>query len=326
MQVALVGTGGMGANHLEAYKYIKSLEFCAVVDTNFESAQKYSKMLKCKAYCTIDELLKDMKPDAMDICVPSFLHYEYSLKCIERGIHVFCEKPMAHSVSEADEIIVRSKKKGVKMMVGQVLRYWPEYRYLKEQIVKEQLGKLRYLSLTRYYGIHPKGSWYMDPKLCKMACYEMHIHDTNMVNYLFGLPDAVHSVGAEQPDIHMSYINTHYIFKNKEIAVVAQGGWNDSTFPWSSGYLAVFEHGVLEYKDNKVTVYATGKKPFVAKMETFTNIPSEIDGVYHELNEFAAMLNGALDVTGVTPESARNTIYLVEKECESLKKRKIVTL
>lgn len=326
MKIAIIGTGGMGANHVEAYKYVKGLEVCAVADTNFKAAQQYSKMLNCKAYRSIDELLGDITPDAVDICVPSFLHYEYSLKCIEKGIHVFCEKPMAHSVSEADEMIACAKKKGVKMMVGQVLRYWPEYRYLKEQIMNRSFGSLRYLSLKRYYGMHPKGSWYMNPELCKMVCYEMHIHDTDMVNYLFGLPDAVQSVGIEQPDIHMSYINTHYIYNNKDITVVAEGGWNDSTFPWSSGYLAVFEHGVLEYKDGKVVVYPAGQTSFLAKMETLTNVPSEIDGVYQELTEYAAMLNGKTGVTGVTPESARDTIYLVGKECESMQKRQIVEL
>lgn len=326
MKVALIGIGGMGVNHLETYKYIKNVEICAIADTNFESIQKYSKMLKCKAYFTIDELLADIKPDVVDICVPSFLHYDYSIKCIERGINIFCEKPMANSVCEANDIIERSNAKGVKVMIGHVLRYWPEYRYLKSQIEKKELGELRYLSLTRYYGMHPKGSWYMNPNLCKMVCFEMHIHDTDMVNYLFGLPDAVHSVGAEKPDIHMSYINTHYIYNNKDIAVIAQGGWNDSPFPWTSGYLAIFEHGVLEYKDNKVSVYAADKEPFIVRMETLTNISSELIGIYYELNEFIAMLNGALDVTGVNPKSARDTIYLVERECESLKKRKTVIL
>jgi predicted dehydrogenase len=326
MKIAVIGTGGMGANHIEAYKYVKGLEVCAVVDMNFEAAEKYSKVLNCRAYCNIDEMLADIRPDAVDICVPSFLHYEYSLKCIERGMHVFCEKPMAHSVGEADEMIAKAKEKGVKMMVGQVLRYWPEYRYLKQQIADESLGRLRYLSLRRYYGVHPQGSWYMNPDLCKMVCYEMHIHDTDMVNYLFGLPDAVHSVGIEQPDIHMSYINTHYIFNNKDITVVAEGGWNDSTFPWSSGYLAVFEHGLIEYKDGKVAVYPAGKDFYYAKMETLTGVPSEIDGVYQELTEFAAILNGDSKVTGVTPESARDTIYLVGKECESLQKNAVVTI
>jgi len=325
MKIAVVGTGGMGANHLEAYKFIKELTLSAVVDTNFEAAQKYAEEFDCKAFRTLDELFSDTLPDAVAICVPSYLHYEYSMRCMEHGIHVFCEKPMAHSREEADKMIAKAKEKNLILMVGQVLRYWPEYRFLKDHIENGKYGNLRHLSLTRYYGIHPEGSWYMDPSLCKMVCYEMHIHDTDMVNYLFGLPDAVHSVGMEQPDIHLSYINTHYIYNDKNISVVAEGGWNDSTFPWSGGYLAVFEHGVIEYKSGKVSVYPAGEEVFYPKMELLTSIPSEIDGLYLELTEFVALLNGEKDV-GVSPESARDTIYIVEKECESLQNKTVAKL
>ena len=326
MEIAVVGAGGMGSNHLEAYKFFDDLKVSAVVDTNSEVAQKYAENLGCKAFHSLDDMLSDMKPHVVAICAPSFLHYEYSMKCMENGIHVFCEKPMAHSREEADKMIAKAREKGVKLMVGQVLRYWPEYRYLKQEILGNRMGRLRYLSLTRYYGMHPAGSWYMDPKLCKMVCFEMHIHDADMVNYLFGLPDAVHSVGVEQPDIHMSYINTHYLYHNKDITVVAEGGWNDSVFPWSSGYLAVFEHGVIEYKAGKVAVYPAGKEVFHPKMELLTSVPSEIDGLYLELSDFFAILKGEPDVEGVSPESARDTVHLVEKECESLQKRTAVSL
>ena len=326
MTIAVVGTGGMGANHLEALKSIDGLTLCAVVDTNFEAAKKYAKEFNCKAFRTLDELLSDDLPDAVAVCVPSHLHYEYTMKCLDRGIHVFCEKPMAHSREEADKMIAKAKEKGLELMVGQVLRYWPEYQFLRKHIENGIYGRLRHLSLTRYYGMHPEGSWYMDPEQCKMVCFEMHIHDTDMVNYLFGVPDAVHSVGMEQPDIHLSYINTHYIYNNKDISVVAEGGWNDSSFPWSGGYIAVFEHGLIEYKSGRVAVYPAGGDVFYPKMELLSDTPSEIDGLFLELTDFVAILNGDKDVEGVTPESARDTIYIVEKECESLQKKAVVAL
>ena len=326
MNIALIGTGGMGSNHVEAYQYCKDITVLAVADVDFESARKYSKKLNCNAYCSLDEVLENERPDAVDICVPSFLHAEYSLKCLKRGIHVFCEKPMAHSVEDADRMLEAARKSGAKLMVGQVLRYWPEYQFLKRCIDNKPYGTLRYLSLTRQYGMHPKGSWYMNPELCKMVCYEMHIHDTDMVNYLFGLPDALHSIGCEQPDIHMSYINTHYIYNGADFAVVAQGGWNDSSLPWAGGYLAAFEHGTVAYKDGVVTCYPAEEKPFPAKLETLEGVPSEIVGVYQELTEFVDLVAGRVEMTGVTPKSARDTIYLVGMECQSLMSASVMAL
>lgn len=326
MRIGLVGTGGMGGNHVEAYQYVKGLEAIAVADTNYAAACAHAEKLGCKAYHNLDEMLDNESLDAVDICVPSFLHTEYAIKCIERGLHVFCEKPMAHSLDDANRMIAALKAHGTKMMVGQVLRYWPEYRYLKDCIDDKRFGPLRFLSLTRQYGMHPKGSWYMNPELCKMVCYEMHIHDTDMVNYLFGIPDAIHSVGCEQPDIHMSYINTHYIYNDAPFAVVAQGGWNDSTLPWAGGFLAAFEHGTLEYKDGVVTCYAADTAPVTAVLDTLEGVPSEIVGVYQELTDFTDYVEGRRSEAGVTPESARDTIYMVDKECEALINGGIVKL
>jgi len=327
MNIAVVGTGGMGSNHLEAYKHIDDLTLCAVVDTNFEVAQKYAEDHKCKAFRTLDDMLAAMKPDAVAVCAPSFLHYGYSMKCMELGINVFCEKPMAHTSAEADKMVAKAKEKGVTLMVGQVLRYWPEYRFLKEQIHSQKMGRLRYLSMARYYGMHPAGSWYMDPELCKMVCFEMHIHDSDMVNYLFGLPDAVQSVGIEEPGIHLSYINTRYLYNNKDLIVIAEGGWNDSAFPWSAGFVATFEHGVIQYKNDRVTAYPAGGEPYQPmKTGILSAEPTEIDGLYLEIKDFCRIIKGAADVEGVPPESARDTIYLVEKEVESLQKREAVSL
>lgn len=326
MRIGLVGTGGMGSNHVEAYQYVKGLEPVGVADINYTAACEQAAKLHCKAFHSLDEMLEKVQLDAVDICVPSFLHTEYAIKCIEANKNVFCEKPMAHSVEDADRMIFALKEHGVKMMVGQVLRYWPEYRYLKACIDDQRFGVLRYLSLTRQYGMHPKGSWYMDPKLSKMVCYEMHIHDTDMVNYLFGMPDAIHSVGCEQPDIHMSYINTHYIYNDASYAVVAQGGWNDSTLPWAGGFLAAFEHGTLEYKDGIVTCYAANTPPTQAVLDTLEGVPSEIVGVYQELTDFTDYVEGKRSDAGVTPESARDTIYLVDKECEALIKGCVIQL
>lgn len=223
-------------------------------------------------------------------------------------------------------MIRTAQKKNVKLMVGQVLRYWPEYRYLKECIADQRFGRLRYLSLTRQYGKHPEGSWYMDENRCKMVCYEMHIHDTDMVNYLFGMPDALDCVGCEQPSIHMNYVNTHYIYHNADFAVTVQGGWNDSTLPWAGGYLAAFEYGAVEYKDGVVTCYPSKTRPYQPELDTLAGVSSEIVGVYQELKEFGALVSGEIDETTVTPQSARNTILMVEKECEALSKGERVSL
>lgn len=322
MRVLVIGAGGMANSHFEAYSHMPDVELVAIADTNYIVAQRAAARFSCKAFQNADEMLQTCHADAVDLCIPSFLHYTYTMKCLKMGLHVFCEKPMAHTAEEADEMIAFARKQNLFLGIGQVLRFWPEYQALKKMVLQEPYGPLRFLKLDRQFGTHEKGSWYMDPDKCKMVCFEMHIHDSDFVNYLFGLPNAVDSIGVEEPNIHMSYISTRYLYDNRNTVIIGEGGWSDSTLEFAGGYKAVFEHAVLEYKNGSVTLYAANATPEVLDMRCPEEMPSDIYGVYTELSEFYGAIAGTTANRTVTAESARNTIRIVEKEYQSVQQRK----
>lgn len=326
MRVLIIGAGGMAHSHFEAYSHMPQIQVVAIADTNYSLAQEAAARFSCKAFQDADEMLETCQADAVDLCVPSFLHHAHAMKCLHLGLHVFCEKPMAHSSGEADEMIALAQKKGLVLGIGQVLRFWPEYRFLKKMVLEEPYGPLRFLKLDRQFGTHEKGSWYMDPDKCKMVCFEMHIHDSDFVNYLFGVPNMVDSVGVEAPDIHMSYISTRYLYKNRNTVVIGEGGWSDSSLEFAGGYKAVFEHAVLEYKGGSVTLYAANAEPRLINMDCQEDMPSDIYGVYAELTEFYDAIQGTGKARTVTAESARDTIRIVEKECQSVQLGKALAL
>ncbi|HEY8500082.1 MAG TPA: Gfo/Idh/MocA family oxidoreductase, partial [Clostridia bacterium] len=167
MKVALIGAGSISSRHITMMKEIGEYQVIAIADPVFSLAKELAEPCGAKAYESIDNLLEDCQPELVDICSPAYLHYEHTLKCLSAGLNVFCEKPMTHTTEEADELIALAKEKGVFYMVGHVLRFWPEYEFLKKMIYKQPYGRLRYALFNRQYGTHRPGSWYMDPEKCK---------------------------------------------------------------------------------------------------------------------------------------------------------------
>lgn len=78
MKIGLVGTGGMGANHVEASRHLDGIDIAAIADCDIESAKKYTNMLG-RAYSSMEEMLAHEALDAVDICIPSFLRAQYAL-------------------------------------------------------------------------------------------------------------------------------------------------------------------------------------------------------------------------------------------------------
>lgn len=326
MDIVIIGAGGMAGSHKKAYDLMEDAHIIAVVDTVQQNALAISPPEEAEIFSSIDEMLVHTKPDIVDICVPSFLHQEYAIKCMKRGIHVFCEKPMAHSSRDANRMIQTAKDNHVCLMIGQVLRFWPEYEYLKNLIEEEPYGPLRHLQLTRQYGTHPPGSWYMDKNLCKMVCFEMHIHDADFVNYVFGLPGAVDSVGIEEPDIHLSYIHTRYLYDSHPAIIQAEGGWSDSSLPFAGGFKATFDHAVLLYADGILMLYPHNGRDEQILFPMQDKLSSDIVGVHKELTEFMDCIHNGTESSTVSLRSARDTIYLIEKEMQSAACRKPVVL
>lgn len=322
MRVAVIGAGGMAASHFKAYQRIPMLEVIAVCDIDSNAASNAGKEMGCRAFTDMDAMLDICEPDAVDICLPSFLHFETVMKCLARNLHIFCEKPLAHTSTEAEQILKEADRRGRVIQVGQVLRFWPEYQYLKESISNEKYGRLCHLLMQRQFGTHEAGSWYMDPEKCRMACFEMHIHDTDFINSMFGLPDYVDSVGREVPGIHLSYISTRYLYTGAEAVMQAEAGWSDSSLEFAAGYRAVFEHGVMEYKEGVVKEYPANEGAREVDLQGSMGIPSDIVGVIRELKEFEAKAEGRNVISLVSAESAADTIWILEREQESAEQGK----
>lgn len=337
--IAIVGFGFMGQMHARCYQAMKNANLVAIVDQTPANSQKCLKKmgLDIKVYASLSDLFAAKDVDAVDICLPTDLHVPVGLEVVAAGKHVFCEKPFAPTVEEGRKLVEAARRKKVYLMVGHCIRFWPEYQYLETAIKENKYGKLLSLAMHRRSSrpTYSASNWLQNPKLSGGAVYDLHIHDTDYALHLFGKPTAVTSVGTKDFS-GWAHVYTTYHYKN--VAVVAQGGWNYPVkHAFSMGWEAIFENAVLVFESTKqpsLRLTAGGKAPKeialkqakVTSTGTVVGNISDLGGYLNELIYFVDCLENRKAPKISTGSQALDSVAVIAAEVESLETGKTVAL
>ncbi|HSV73076.1 MAG TPA: Gfo/Idh/MocA family oxidoreductase [Chthonomonadales bacterium] len=319
VRVGLVGAGFMGRMHANVYAALPNAQVVAVADQRPEQLHALAAQASARPYSSMEEMLKAEQLDMADICLPTHLHAEMSTKAARARLHVLCEKPMAVSVAQADEMIAEARKHGVLLMVAHCIRFWPEYVKLREMVRSGALGALKSLNLTR---VSPRptwaaNNWLMNEELSGSAALDLHIHDTDYALHLLGAPDSIAARGTRTGD-GLSHIAALMTFG--PVVVSLEGGWDfPSSFPFKMAFRAVFERGAMAMDGGPLTVYEDGKDPVVVEIEPMAaasaggNI-SDLGGYYGEIRYFVECIEKGEEPVLVTPESSRQSLEVTLRE------------
>jgi predicted dehydrogenase len=143
VRTAILGTGFMGRVHLEAVRRVESVEAAAIAGRNVEAARQLGAGFSISAIATdYREILRDPEIDAVHICTPNAQHFPMAKDAIEAGKHVLCEKPLATSVEEGEELVSLAGKKGVRNCVCHNLRYYPMVQQMRRMREAGDLGEI----------------------------------------------------------------------------------------------------------------------------------------------------------------------------------------
>lgn len=169
INVAIIGLGVMGLNHYRILKGLGSrVNICALCDA------VDMKHFKEPFYTHVDALLDETRPDAVFIATPTFLHKDIALKCIDRNVNLFIEKPVAATVEEACDIASAIRTRGVKCSVGYVERFNPVVQALKQELRNKEIYSL---SITRV-GPFP-------PRIGDVGVLtDLSVHDIDLVRFI----------------------------------------------------------------------------------------------------------------------------------------------
>jgi predicted dehydrogenase len=326
IKVALIGAGGIGNAHSNAYEHISNAEITAVVDVRREYAEKLATIHHAKAYTSIEEMFAHENIHMVDICTPAFTHPEIAIQCAQHGVHVLVEKPIAYTREDAHAILEAVQKNGVFFMVAQVIRFWNEYVYLKHIYDTGVHGKLLQVWFSRVCGVPLWAweNWYVDPARSGYAPFELHIHDVDYIHYLLGKPDRVHSLAIHRPEIYASFIKSQFFYDSLPgVIVEAEAGWWQGHVPFAATFRAVFENAMLVYDSDKMTVYeAKANSPRIVDLSTEVKLASSINlkdtsGIYNEIAYFLECIKTNTAPAIITPEQSFVSLHILLTELES---------
>ena len=339
IKVGICGLGSMGMHHAMMLGKHKGVQLVAAADAEAAKRKRAADELGVKnIFKDGRDLIRQGGLDAVWVCAPTYLHAELSCLALEAGCHVFCEKPMARSPRECAAMQQAADKSGKFLMIGQVLRFWPEYVFLKKTVDSGKYGKLLTLSMTRVGGVSTGfENWFLDEERGGTQIFDRHIHDTDAVLWLLGTPESVR-VDAAVLDRRTAggavHTFTEYRFPGGPVIHAEGSADMPKGFPFTAAYRAVFERACVEFNsraqetltvyDGKQTLHPELPAPMV---ETGSGLNISSAGPYWiEQCYFFDCIRKNVRPSTVTPESAAETIRVVRAEMKSERTGRAVRL
>lgn len=201
-------------------------------------------------------LVNDSSLEIIDICLPTDLHAEVAVAALENGKHVLCEKPMALSSEDCNRMLDAASASGRILMIGHVLRWWPEYLALQRFVSSEASGRIRTATFTRQCAVPGWSRWLTDETRSGGVLLDLLIHDIDQALSLFGAPNKINCKRFAGPETAMASL----VYSNgPEVRI--QGGWFAPGTPLSMGYQVRADTAELSFSSQGLQLSdSTGKR------------------------------------------------------------------
>ena len=125
LSIGVIGAGHLGKIHLKLLKELTSYRIVGFYDNDVNTRDQVSETLGITAYDNAERLIE--ASDVVDIVTPTLSHFKYAMLALNAGKHIFIEKPITHTLQEAEEMIALSEQKGLKIQIGHVERFNPAF-------------------------------------------------------------------------------------------------------------------------------------------------------------------------------------------------------
>jgi len=250
MKVGIVGVGFMGTTHAAGWAAtdVEIVGFCAETP---EEAQSIAPQYQARIYPDLKSLLNDV--DVIDICTPTHLHHDMVLQAAQAGKHIICEKPLARTVEQAQEMIKACRAASVRLLVAHVVRFFPEYALAKSVVQAGQIGKPAIIRLARgsYRPKKPVGNWFLDFDKSGGMLLDLMIHDFDYARWIAGEVDSVFakSVGNVWADASIEYGLVILKHTNSALSHIA-GAWAYPPPTFRTGLEIAGDAGLIEWSSD----------------------------------------------------------------------------
>ena len=305
VNIGLLGAGFMGSTHATCYGMMANAKLVGVADLRHELRDKVAEEHGCQGFATLADMLAELGAgvDAIDVCLPTFLHADAAVEALEAGKHTMVEKPLALTVEDGRRVVDAADTSGKQCMVAHVIRFWPEYVYLRRIFESGELGELENASMWRLTQRRKAGTsweeWLYEPSRCGSPAMDLHIHDLDIARRLLGAPVSYSARGTSYHG-RMEHLFAQYTFPNGAVVHI-ESGWDfPLNYPFEMGYRCVFEKGTVDFRSSAPNIKVNradgaieeveAPKPQIPDSATIGNV-SSILGYYSELEYFVSRLD-----------------------------------
>ena len=337
LKIGIVGLGFMGKMHYRCYNAMDNVQITAICDAdaeqlkntsgvsgNISGAEQELDFGDKQLFSDLTSMLAKADLDAVSITSPTFLHASQTIDALNSGKDVLCEKPMALNYSDCLKMVKTAERSGKCLQIGHCIRFWPEYVQAKQIIDSEQYGKVLAASFQRL-SLTPTWSWdncFLDGNRSGGAMLDLHIHDTDFVQHVFGVPNEVFSRGVIGPSGDYDHTVTQYLYDDQKV-VSAEGGWIMAPeFGFEMSFKIMLEEATLLYSSAQQPTFK------ICPKEGKMIIPEidDGDGYSFEIQHFVDFISGEKVHSVISPEQSADSVKIIEAEKESVRQRTKIQL
>lgn len=283
VNIAVVGLGFMGAVHLRAYLTQPEARIVAVCDAvrlpvdgvlkgvagNVANTGDINLGKDVRVYTKFEDVLADKDVELVDLCTPTPMHPDQSMAALKAGKSVLCEKPLARTSAAGKQVVsTEAAAKGF-VMPAMCMRFWPGWCWLKEVVEKKTYGRIlaaRFGRLSEMPFWSKQGT-YTGGNDLGGALFDLHIHDVDFLQYLFGKPESVFASGVIGAGGSIDHVVAQYHYPGGPV-VTSEGGWLMAK-GFNMFYTLHCEKATIDFDlsrgENALRVTETGKEPTVVK-------------------------------------------------------------
>lgn len=325
---AIIGGGFIGSSHAAAYENIDGVKVVAIVEANEKVGKELGNKHHIKHYLDAKEMLDNEDVDMIDVCLPTFLHEEYVFLGAKYKKHVLCEKPFTLTVASAKRMVKACEDAGVKFMIAQAARWWPEFVEVKNCIDNDMIGNIHMVSVNRL-AQHPTWTqWHRIPEKSGGGLFDLHVHDIDYLYYLFGSVKDVYSLGWKSQCGCWNHMVTSLTFNNGVKAVSESSLEMMGQYPFSIGLRLAGDKSTIEYKfsaglnikdkaESSFIYFENGKDPEKLEANQPDAFEAEIQGFVDAIAENTSVM--------IPPTESVEVLEIIEAIKKSLETGKVIS-
>jgi len=325
MNLAIIGSNNMGCLHARMAANC-GLKIAVCGDKIKEIAQTLADQHGADATDDCFAAIRRPDVDIVGIMTPTPTHLDYILAAVEAKKDIFCEKPLARTVEQCKQVLAAVKKAKVRLVVGHVVRYFPEYEAIRGQIAADKVGKVGFVKMYRG-GMFPGGNrgWFSNYEMSGGVTFDSMIHDFDWLRYVFGEPERVfcQALRRSQPQ-PLDYSMATLRMKNGILAQVI------GTWAHPSGFRTEVEicgeKGMIQFNSDEVSFSVMKRaEPGEGPRVIVPGAPVPVSPYQLEWQDFLTCIEGKSRAR-VSPEDALEAVRISSAALKSAETGKPVRL